>query len=299
MRLSPRQVNAFRAVMLTGGMTSASEVLGLTQPAISRLIRDLEARLDLVLFERRSNQLVPTPHAVALASEVERSFVGLERIAEFARALKTQTAGSLRIAALPALAAGVLPRFLAGFLRDRPRLCASIMGLSSHAVIEAVANGQVDFGYAAAPVDQPGLLTQTEPVAAVAIVPQNHPLAARPLLDAAHFAGERFIGLGSGALLRARIDAALANVKRSTTIETQLSQIACLLVCEGAGVSIVDPYSANEYAGRGLVPKPLAMHIEAGFVCLRLKHRPTSDLALSFMAEFSAHLKRLGKAPDP
>lgn len=293
MRLSPRQINAFRAVMLTGGMTSASEILGLTQPAISRLIRDLEARLDLALFERRGNQLVPTPDAVALVAEVERSFVGLERIAELARALKSQSAGSLRVAALPALSGGALPRFVAAFLRDRPDVHSSVMGMPSHMVIEAVAAGQVDFGYVTDPFDRPGFHVETEFAPAVAVLPENHPLAAKRFIDPQDFARQRFVGLAQGTLLRACIDAALSEVPRSIVIETPLSHIACLLVSEGAGVSIVDPYSANEYVERGLVVKPLTIRIEAGFVCIRPMHRPASQLALTFMAEFSAYMKRL------
>lgn len=293
MRLSPRQINAFRAVMLTGGMTSASEILGLTQPAISRLIRDLEDRIGLVLFERRGNQLVPTPDAVALVAEVERSFVGLERIAELARALKSQSAGSLRVAALPALTAGALPRFVSTFLRNRPQVQSLVMGMPSHLVIEAVAAGQVDFGYVAGPFERSGFHVEPESAPAVAIVPAGHPLASKRYIDPQDFAGERFVGLAQGTLLRACIDAALAGVPRSTMIETPLSQIACLLVADGAGVSIVDPYAATEYVGRGLAMKPLTIRIEAGFVCIRPMQRPTSPLTTTFMAEFSVYMKRL------
>ena len=47
--LNPRQLEAFRAVMLTGGMTAAAEMIRVTQPAMSRLIRDLQRSLDLKL----------------------------------------------------------------------------------------------------------------------------------------------------------------------------------------------------------------------------------------------------------
>src|SRR5205807_6797550 len=51
--LNPRQVEAFRAVMTTGSVTLAATTMHVTQPAVSRLIRDLERALKLVLFERR------------------------------------------------------------------------------------------------------------------------------------------------------------------------------------------------------------------------------------------------------
>ncbi|HAD86250.1 MAG TPA: transcriptional regulator, partial [Rhodospirillaceae bacterium] len=77
MRLNLRQVEAFRAVFQTGSMTAAGELMGGSQPAVSRLIRDLEAETGLPLFERAGGRVIATPDAVALIREVERSFHGL------------------------------------------------------------------------------------------------------------------------------------------------------------------------------------------------------------------------------
>ncbi|MBV8836561.1 MAG: LysR family transcriptional regulator, partial [Alphaproteobacteria bacterium] len=73
MMLNPRQVEAFRAVMATGSVTLAATMMHVTQPAVSRLIRDLEFTLQLALFERRGNRLKPTAEANHLFAEVERT----------------------------------------------------------------------------------------------------------------------------------------------------------------------------------------------------------------------------------
>src|ERR1700738_3691425 len=78
-RINSRQVEAFRAMMLTGSVTEAAKLMAVTQPAVSRLLRDFQALLKMELFERRGRGLVPTASATALYMEVERSFVGLER----------------------------------------------------------------------------------------------------------------------------------------------------------------------------------------------------------------------------
>ena len=70
MRLNLRQVEAFRAVFQTGSMTAAGELMGISQPAVSRLIRDLEAETGLPLFERAGGRVIATPDAVALIREV-------------------------------------------------------------------------------------------------------------------------------------------------------------------------------------------------------------------------------------
>jgi DNA-binding transcriptional LysR family regulator len=99
-RLNPRQIEAFRALMLTSSTVRAAQLMNVTQPAVSRLVRELQEALALTLFERVGNRLVPTHDARALYAEVERSFVGLDRIAQAARELATRHAGTLKIAAL-------------------------------------------------------------------------------------------------------------------------------------------------------------------------------------------------------
>src|SRR5689334_87297 len=110
-RINFRQIEAFRAVMLSGSVTAAAGMIGVTQPAVSRLVRDLQGILKMPLFEKRGTGLVPTAAATALYTEVERSFVGLDRITDAAEEIRTRRAGMLRVAALPALANGFMPRF--------------------------------------------------------------------------------------------------------------------------------------------------------------------------------------------
>ena len=146
-----RQIEAFRAVMLTGAMTTAAEMIQVSQPAVSRLVRDLEQQLGLTLFRRRGNLVVPTHEATALLAEVERSFVGLAQISAFADDLRRGRTGSLRVAALPTMAAGFAPRFIAEFCRGLPGLKVAIDGLSSQEVRDRVAAGRYDIGVAAFP----------------------------------------------------------------------------------------------------------------------------------------------------
>ena len=161
--LNPRQIEAFRAMMLTGGATDAAKLMGVTQPAVSRMIRDLQLALDLKLFERRGARLVPTGEARGLYAEVERSFLGLDRIAAAAVELRTRRAGILRIASLPALANGFLPRFVGGFLAQRPKLDLTLSGLVSHIVLDIVATGQCDLGFAQAPIEHTGVTIEWMP----------------------------------------------------------------------------------------------------------------------------------------
>ncbi|MGO8910631.1 MAG: LysR substrate-binding domain-containing protein [Bradyrhizobium sp.] len=278
--LNPRQVEAFRAVMTTGSVTSAATMMHVTQPAVSRLIRDLEASLKLALFERRGNRLEPTAEAGHLFAEVERTFVGLSRISQFAEELRVRRAGSLRIAGMPAVTCGFLSRLVGRFIARRPEVAVTLHGLPSHLIADGVAAGRYDFGIAEASVERPGLLVETLPIKAVAAVPQDDPLARRQILGPKDFEDRSFVSLGQATLFRSRIDATLAGVRRRQLIETQLTEIACILVAERAGVSLVDPLSASEFAGRGVVFRPFRPDVMFEAVILTPSARPMSALAI-------------------
>lgn len=293
MKLNARQIEAFRAVMLTGSMTGAGDFLAITQPAVSRLIRDFEIAAGLALFERRGNQLIPSQAAISLMAEVERSFLSVSHIVATAEAIGRHSAGSLRIAAMPALATGVLARFASAFQRARPDLYLSIMGIPSHLVIEAVASGQADIGYAEGPSERSGFSIVAVRTPAVVVIPEGHALALKEVITPADLAHQRFIVLGRGTIFASRIDVALAEVPRKIVAETGLSHTACIMVSEGVGITIVDPATAADYADRGVVSRPLSVLIDDNFVYMRRSQRPTSGLTDIFADEFLAFYKSL------
>ncbi|MDZ5449549.1 LysR substrate-binding domain-containing protein [Labrys sedimenti] len=291
-----RQVEAFRAVMQTGRMTLAAELMAVTQPAVSRLVADLERATGLDLFERRGNQIRPTRAAIDLMREVERAFVGLDRIAALAGEIGRQSAGTLRIAAMPALGNGLLPRFLARFLRDKPGLSASLNTLPSAMVIEAVAAGQADIGYADEPLERGGFLIEAHPAAAIVAIPAGHRLDAKTMIEPGDLAGERVINLDPGTLFSMRVEQALAGVPRLAALEARLSYSALTLVAEGAGIALVDPASASEFAGQDIVFRPFSLYIDAGFQMVRSANQARLEVAERFAVEFRAYLnEHLGK----
>lgn len=258
--LNPRQIEAFRTVIVTGGITAAAQALNVTQPAVTRLIQDLQYALGLTLFVKRGARLVPTSEALSLYREVERQFVGLERIENAARNLREGRAGSLRVAALPAFNVGFLPRLVGRYLKQRPDLEIAIYGSISSQVVDWVTSGFCEVGFAQLPLDFPGIDIEIMPaMAPVAILPTGHRLAAKAELTPEDFAGEPFVSLEQSTQLRYRIDALFSahRVPRQTRVETPLSMIACGLVAAGAGLSVVDPFTAAEYVGKGVEVRPL------------------------------------------
>jgi len=305
--IQSRQIEAFRAVMLTGAMTAAAETIHVTQPAVSRLIRDLEAELGLALFQRRGNRVVPTAEAHALLVEVERSFVGLRQINAFAGDIRSGRGGTLRIAVLPAMAAGFAPRFIADFCRGRPNLKVSIYGLPSPTIRDRVTGGDLDLGiagfpvgpargYSWSPTDAPlrfqrGSLTIIPfDDEAVLALPIDHRLAGQRVVRAEDLTDENLILLNKD--VRHPINIALQSVRHRQVIDTELSTIACALVSEGTGVAIVDPFSAAEFVGRGLVLRPLEPTFTVGTAIVHSADRTLSLIAQEFLTAFLDHTRQ-------
>ncbi|WP_281406793.1 LysR substrate-binding domain-containing protein [Phyllobacterium endophyticum] len=114
-----------------------------------------------------------------------------------AKEIARQAAGTLRIAAMPALANGILPA-----LRDKPGVHASLSGLPSSMVIEAVASCQTDIGYADGRWDRLGFILETSPLMAVVAMPKDHPLRNRAVVNPVDLEGQRMISLERAPSLR-------------------------------------------------------------------------------------------------
>ena len=283
---SLRQLEAFRAVMLGKTITRAAELLFVSQPAVTRLINNLESRIGFDLFERRKKRLYPTPEAHALFEEVELTFSGLEKINFAAREIRDCRSGSLSIAALPALGLGYLPGVVSEFTRGRPDVSVSFNIRSSQKVNELVATQRADVGFTEATdfdigVEAELLLTARM----VCILPAQHRLIAKKRISASDMDGEVFIGEGGWQLTSGDIDRYFTDqgVKRKIQIDTQLHASVADFVLAGAGISIVDPITADRYSPLGVEVRPFNPPLEYKFYVIYPEGRPRSRLVVQFV----------------
>lgn len=293
--LNQKQISAFRAVMITGSITSAAEMLSITQPAVSRLIRDLEIRIGVPLFlRRRGASLKPTPDAITLYRDVDRYFTSLDKISQTASALRKRRVGSLRIASMPALYLSALPRFMGRFMVSRPLLDLQIYAMSSEAVIEWVQSGRCDLGFVDPWLEHEAILRRPlASIRAVAAVPAGHELAARDVLRPEDFANDDFISLTSSSQLRVDIDTFFfsAGVRRKLAHETNLSMIACSLVASGVGLAIVDSLTASVFGNGSVVFRPLDPPIAIRFAAIHSARTGVAGSVNDFIEEFSVEIE--------
>jgi DNA-binding transcriptional LysR family regulator len=281
-----RQVEAFRAVMVAGGVTRAARSMHITQPAVSRLIHEMEAALGLTLFTRQGTGVRPTAEALALFEEVERSFVGLERIQRVALNLRESGHTLLRLATQPMLSNQYLPRFLGRFLRDHRDIEVRFVALPTSLIVEGTAEGRFDIGMAAMPVVYRGLAVEQAPATSmVAVLPLDHPLARKRVLEPEDFEGQPFIAIGEHALPRLRLDALFAErgVTRQIRAESPLHHVVCSLVAEGVGLAVVERLAAEDFRDKGIAVRGFSPTIESAFGVLYSDQRPPTAPARMFI----------------
>ncbi|MGH7185395.1 MAG: LysR substrate-binding domain-containing protein, partial [Pseudomonadota bacterium] len=297
--MKPRQLEAFRSVMLTGSITAGANHLRLTQPAVTRLIRDLERNLGFVLFERHRGRIRPTAEAVELSREVDKCFVGLDRIAKAAADIHEGRSGRLRIAAIPTLAVGVLPEILARFLAERPQLRVDLIDGSSPEIAEWVADGAYDLGFATTVAIHPGIKAHfLPPVRAVAVMAPNHRLAGQNVVRPADLAGEVLVAPIRSTRLRTRLDEwlARAGVEPDLRVETSLSAVACAVAAAGAGIAVVEGFTAELLKGLGATVRPFRDPVVVEYAALTSATRGLSTAAAAFLRLAVQSFTRIGRA---
>ncbi len=281
-----RQIEAFKAVIEQKTVTRAAETLHISQPAVSRLISDLEYYVGFKLFVRNKRQLIPTPEAHGLFKEVERSYFGLERIIEAARDIREFKGERLFICSMPALSLSLLPRVFRDFTKWYPDIAVSLQVHSSQRVMEWVASQQCDLGFIGMNIDDPAVKQVRLGTGVLKLVMRpEHQLADRKCLTPHDLAGQPLIFLGQQLDFRPQVEYAFkeAGVDMNVRIETQLSSVACEFAIEGTGVSLVDPITASTYAQRGLAVRDFKPVVTQAWDALLPGFRPVSRLTMEFI----------------
>jgi DNA-binding transcriptional LysR family regulator len=287
------QLQAFVAVMQSGSVSRAAEALLLTQPAVTKLLRALEAETGLTLFDRRRRRLVPTHEARRFEQEAARLFVAARQVDRLANTLRGAGLGELRVAAMPSLGIGFVPRLLGRFAKQAEGLRVAMTVTSSIEVHELVQSGQVDLGVIHPLASAEGMLA-APPITlrGVLALPPRHRLAKRRKVELRELDGEPQVVLGRQYRLRDLVEDAFSRHGAAPVVvaETQNAAAACQMVAEGLGFTIVDAVTAASYVGRlrlaELVPK-----VDIPVQVLAPPGRPVSTIAARFLELLLAELQ--------
>lgn len=290
-----RQLEAFKAVMELGSFTRAGQRLGLSQPAISKLILLLEHASGFALFHRQKNGVVATAEGRMLYSEVKRVFLGIDSVSARAKAIRRLDYGELRLAAFPSLAARVLPSIIASFLEARPAVHLEMFNRNSWLLLDRVATQGIDVGFGMVTDSRPGLrFERLCGMQAVCVLPPGHRLEDRDVIDAADLHRERFVGMLEEDRAQFQVDEAFAarRVERDMALKAQSTEACCSFVAAGCGVSVVDPLSTVGFDGRDLLVRPFRPIVSYDIWTVFPSFKQPSLGTLALVAHVQEHLPR-------
>jgi len=173
-------LDLFLSVVRLGSVSKAAEAHLITQPSASSRIRNLEARLGLVLLERSPTGSVPTTEGSLVAGWAEGVISAAESLAAGVDALQARRTGLLRLAASFTIAEYLLPGWLERFLRSRPDDSVELDVANSSEVLARLGAGTADLGFVETPLDTPSMSSQTIATdQLVVVVSPRHPWARR------------------------------------------------------------------------------------------------------------------------
>jgi len=275
-----KQIEAFRAVMMSRSMTTAAGLLHTSQPNISRWIAMLERQVGFQLFQRVGTKLMPTAEAEAFYVDVERAFMGLESLDDSANSIRRRGTGLLRIGAVGSIAESILPDALAIFRKTFLDIPVLLNTARSDVVAKWTATGFCDIGFCSVQTELPSLhYAEINVARGVCIVPRAHRLAGRSRLTPDDLAGEHFISLPAESANRREIDSHFPTDSRVLAIETPYATTICKMVSKGMGVSIVSPIVSRSLALADLREIPFSGKVMFRSFAVTSDHFPLNFLA--------------------
>ncbi len=284
-----RQMEVFRAVMLTGGVGGAAELLHVSQPAVSKVLAQAQKQAGFALFERVKGRLVPTPEGQQLHQEIDTLWRGVERVRDVSRSLAEPRTGTLRLGVSASIASYLLPRTIALLCERFPRLTSRMEILIAPIMVDALLDSSIDLGVALQPNEHPNLeAVQGWRCAFACVMPEGHRLARLDTVRPADLRGERIITSDPNtpygqALLRAYGREA---TRLNLDLSVRSSTSACWYAQAGAGVAVVDRTVTAGQSFSGLAVRPFQSRERLAVSILRNRYRPMSAVQRAFCEVF-------------
>ncbi|MDA8360294.1 MAG: LysR family transcriptional regulator [Actinomycetota bacterium] len=269
-----RRLTIFLAVVEQGGFTRAADVLGISQPAVSQAIRELEAELGTALFHRLGRAIRLTPAGEALvrpARQVRRDLENGRQAVEEVTGLGT---GRLDIGCLPTVVVDPVARLIGAFRLAYPGVALAVGSPEGPLdLLDAVRSGRFEIGVSdeanAEDVTTVGLGSQDF----LAVLPPGSGFASAGSIALSLLARQPLVAPPAGSSTRAALDTALEDCGVAARIAVESSQRDALVPLVAAG------------AGAALLPRPLAdLAARAGCVVLRPRPSVRRQLVLIYRA---------------
>jgi DNA-binding transcriptional LysR family regulator len=281
MNVSLRQLKVFLAVAASRNFSRAGARVGLTQPAVSRCVRDLEEELGLKLLDRTTREVELTEAGAKLAGALDRLLDDLETVLQETHKAAERHGGKVRVASAPTLSANLMPECISACARSYPGIRLLLRDQSQRLVLDSVRGGEVDFGLVIEPQQAADLLAEKimrDPFCLVC--PADHALAQRERVPWTALQGLPLVLLDYSSGSRPLIDQALAARRVQAEIVQEVGHLttAFRMVEAGIGLSIV-PAQGLPFPQAGLAARPLTPQVYRSIMLVRRRNRSLSPAA--------------------
>jgi DNA-binding transcriptional LysR family regulator len=295
MTLDPRQLKAFLAIVETGSLGRAAEALHLSQPALSRIVKRLETKLQVQLFERHSTGMELTSYGEALLPYATHLSTEANLAIEEINALRGLGRGTIRVGTVASAAIMLLPDVLNRILGRWPSLRVQIVEAVEDKLAFALAHNDIDVAFA-------GPIPESQDIQRVAehrftdrysvITSVTHPLQRRKDLSIADLAGMAWVMPSEEAEPRRQFNTLVNRLGAAAphvSIETRSLTVIKAIVARTDFLGwLPEPLYAAEQAC-GLI-RPLAvkeMDMQRRFFVYRRRRSFTSPAMSKFLEELN------------
>ncbi|SMF05358.1 LysR family transcriptional regulator [Pseudogulbenkiania subflava] len=282
MNISLRQLRTFLAVARHRSFSRAGDAIGLSQPAVSHALRELEGELGLKLLDRTTRDVALTEAGQSLAGTLERLLDELEGCLAETRQLGETRQGRVRVAASPTISANLMPSCIARSSERHPKLSLTLRDQVQQLVLASVRSGEVDFGVIIDPLGADDLYCETilqEPFCLVCR--GDHRFAGNESVAWSELAGEPLVLLDYASGSRPLIDKAFAQQQVSMEVAQELGHSTTVyrMIEAGIGISVLPILALPLPEASDLVVRPLTPAVERSLMLVRRKNRSLSPLA--------------------
>lgn len=293
MALNLHLLRIFYTVVETQSFSKAAETLFISQPAVSKAVRELERQLDLALIERGARPMrgVQLTEAGRVLHEHARSIFALERVAlEDVRARVGLQSGSLTIGASTTVGGFWLPRYLAAFMRRFPQVPPDLRIGNTHTISQALLDCHLDLAVVEGSVEDPRIeATHWYDDALLLVAATKSDLVARRRLTSADLSASVWLLREPGSGTREVADRFLREhgVTPRHSVEIGSNAAIARVVAEGVGIALLPAMMVADLIALKRVmrvPYRKDENLSRPLFMLQLRDRPLSPAATAFRA---------------
>lgn len=259
--LTLRQIEVIRAILITGTVKGAADLLGVSAPGISRVMKHTETQLGLRLFSRAHGRFAPTEEARHIFTQINEVFAKVENLQHSIDMLKRGESRVFAFASVPSIAQRMLPNAVSRLQARFPDLRMTIDQTKIEESIDYLLLRKGELVANSFKIDHPGLISLPIGVGRVmALLPEGHELTQQTTVSVRDLARNPMIGISpsdpyGNIVARPLRD---ADLPVDFSIEARFGQTVQALVRKGMGVALIDEFSVADQELPGLEVRPLA-----------------------------------------